>query len=1415
MTSPTPDSSPEKSTSRPRRRWLRVLLGCLISFLLLVTIAASVLHVVILPRLDDYRPRIAEIATRFVGHQIHIGKLSVIDNSPLRTTVVVEELQVDDLQGSPGLEVQRIEASLTPWSTLRLGVAHLTVQAPHLQAQRLADGQVTVASFPLSTSDDTTGDAGPALNWLLAQPSLRIEQGSAQWTDFTRDVPPLVLSQITASLTNNGNEHKLQVSATPPDGWGQPMTLISEWNHSRLHERSDWKFWDGAAYLDLPHLDISELRRYVGLGSGIELQRGRGSLRAWTDFQHMRNSTATMQATLDEVAVKLHPNLPAFALKNLESTWSIQAEKIDGDHGNYHLSTQQLDFTLMNDRRWPGGNIHIDIENGTTHADSRGSLKGDNWDMAIIGMLASSLPLGDAANKALRSYQPSGHMEELEVTWTGPLDQPVHYTAKGHANNLAWLSQKGAFDTKAKIHHPGIPGVQGANVVFDLNDQQGEMHVTMQNGRVDLPGVFDEPVIPFDSLGAKVDWQRNGDAIHVNIPQASFSSPDATGVLNLEWNTSPVPLGGNVNDRFPGAIRLDATLEKARANRVYRYLPLVLGDVARDYVKNAILGGDIRQARVRIQGDLNDIPSQNPKSQSVFRFEVPLQNATYRFMPTQLQARGELPWPTLTQLNGKLIIDGFRLMVTNAQGRFDTAPDMHIRELTAQIPNLAKDLTVEVSAKASGPLQQAMNLTRLSPLSTLAHNALDQATATGYTNVALMLGLPIHDMRKLKVQGGVELLGNDVRISPSTPLLSRSTGAVTFSETGFALRDIRTQLLGGAARLQGGLDPTGKTGSKVQFTAQGIATDKGLQNERGLPLVAPLAGYMRGQTQYNASLRFDHGVPELRIDTDLHGMELMLPAPLEKVAEQRLPVHIENTIVRQQRGLPAEDQLLIRVGDQALVHYVRDVSKKKPIVVRGTLAIGEEAMSSLPPMPDKGVQAIAMLDYVDLYTWTEVGNKVFAPTPTASSSNAPAHTEGDALEYLPSVVGGLVKTLHIDNRQFDDVVIGASRENRLWKTSLSAQQANGYAEYLQSMQGGPDSIMARLEHLTIPAVIVENFKELVRNTEDPLTLPALDLQIKNLDLVGYKLEDVNVLAGGGEHRVAGAPISDQDEHTNSDNAWRIHSLSARAPHTYIEGSGLWGNAPADPNSTHNSARRMVALNLRVESQNVGSLLDHFDLKNTADGGNGVVAGSVRWRGSPISIDLPTLNGLLRVDVRNGGITKVDLGAFKLLNLFSLPALSRMGQSSKGFSYDRISGALRLNQGVLSTDNAQVIGTSLANVQVQGQTSLIDQTLDFDVLVQPKVDFSTASLALATVNPLLGLGSYAAQWLLSQSINTYATQVMHVQGPWKNPVMTTVRGEEANRKAAAILSAEQAPSIAPRLWDWTPISGRNLRPATAP
>ncbi|MDO5653432.1 MAG: DUF3971 domain-containing protein, partial [Brachymonas sp.] len=1294
-----------------------MLAGCVLVLLL----AAVGLHVWILPRINDWRPTLEKTASNTVGLPVRIGEL-ITTRRGWQPDIELRDVRILDEQGQDALSIRRIETSLSAFTLLRAGFARLAVIDPVLQAQRLADGRITVAGMVLPQNQsesaiakkDNSG-AEAAMDWLLKQPELSISNGRVVWRDALRDVPPLLLEQVQAHLHNTGHGHALQVKLQPPQGWGQTVALQADWRHGLFKRPSNTDSWQGKAQLQLPELNVSQLRQYVDMGRHIKLEQGQGSLQVEMDFKGTSESVIKVDTRLDAVNVTLGKDLEPLALKNLESQLQMDYRR-NAVSDFYQFATSKLAFTTYDGDVWQGGNVRVSLNQPGEVDKTRGELQGDNWDIYVINQLATRLPLGDAVLNALKRHQPQGFVKELHVQWQGDINAPVAYAAKGSAQEVGWFATHAPVgkDGKPGI---GVPGLEGAHVAFDFTHAGGKMDIAIDKGHAIFPGVFADPQLYFDTFKAGLQWTVDGQKIRLHAPDIRVSNPDVEGQVQLVWHTNDeaAAQGGN---RFPGIMELQGELPRARAEKVVRYLPLDLGKEALAYIGQSVRSGDIRNAQVRIAGDLDHIPfgkdSKGVVHPGTFVFEVPLSNAEYQFVPAYLQDKGDLPWPSLVKLNGLLVIDKSSLSVRNATARFSIAPDIQINDLAAHIPDLGHDLTVSITGKLRGPMQQALDVTKNSPLARMIGNSLDKATATGASDIELDMKLPVMRMDDAQFKGIVKFEGNDIRLTPDTPLLTQGQGKVVFDEKGFAMQQVSAGVLGGRAQLEGGTVPAvkGQKQGGVKVQARGQFSAEGLRNEPSVGTIASIGKFLQGQSPYQADLHFRAGTTEMDLRSDLVGMRVDLPQPLGKAAGGRLPFQFVSKIAKVGRDKSGseqavEDALEVRFGDMVLARYGRELRGDDAHVLRGSVAVGTKAVAEPPPLPDAGVHALVYLDRVDSDAWMKVLETGWgeAAQPMVKAQKTPAGEDDAAVRrtdqyaagsYLPDQVAMATPLLVFADRHIENLVVGGAREGRLWKLSLTARQLNGYVEFLQSATGGPGSVKARLSDLTIAPANVEEVATYVRQTADPKSLPMLDIEAQKVDFLGYKMDKVVVRAGNTvQARPAGAELVDEDLLPGAQHAWRIHELSASLPNTTLRGSGIWGVATGSAQAGEglqlgDLAKRFVSLQVRLDTRDMGGMLAHFGQKSLARGGRGSLAGTIRWAGSPVSPDLESLDGHVRLDMRQGSITSIKPGAAKILSLLSLQGLTRLGDmGSEGFVFDRIHGTMRLAKGTAYSDDLAV------------------------------------------------------------------------------------------------------------------------------
>ncbi len=1345
-------------------------LGLLVAFWLLLAVAWGALHGWIVPRIGEFRPQIEARASQALGVAVRIGDISARSEG-LIPSIELMDVALLDGEGRAALRLPRVVVSLSPRSLLHWGFEQLYIASPDLDIRRAPDGRIFVAGLPVAQG---AGDSNAATDWLFSQGEVVIREGTLRWNDELRGAPELALSKVDLVLRNGNWRHSLRIDATPPEAWGDRFTLVGLFRAPLLRVRdSNWQHWNGQLFANFSRVDVSRLRHHANVG--VEVARGHGALRAWADIQRGQIVGGTADLALADVHATLGPDLQALELPSIEGR--LGGRRLQG---GFEFSTQALQFVADDGLHWPGGNLKLQYTDALGKAPAQGEFRADKLDLAALAQIASRLPLGATAHEAIATYAPKGMVQEVQAHWKGPLDALQQYQVRGKVQGLTLA---GAAPTEATR----TPGLRGADVDFDLTQTGGKATLSIASGALVLPRVFEDPVVPLDEFTANVRWQLEGQRIAVQANDIRFANADAQGQARMSWHTSDPARVAHAS-RFPGVLDLSGVLSRADGTRVHRYLPLSIPADSRHYVEQAVVAGVASHVDFKVKGDLHDMPFNDPKLGD-FRIAAKVKDVTYAYVPPSLLPNDTLRWPALTQLAGDLIFERSSMQVRGASGTFMGLPQTRLTKVEAQIPNLAHTV-VGVNAQARGPLPEMLGLMVTSPLARMTGNALAQASGTGNADLQLRLSLPINDIAQSKVQGSVTLSGNEVRITPDTPVMGRARGVVQFSETGFALSGMQARALGGDVRLEGGMRalPPGAppTEAAIQLRAQGVATAQGLQQTPSLGFVAQLARNATGSAPYSLALSFRRGVPELQVNTTLQGMALDLPAPLGKTAEALQPLRYEQMVARESlvstpAGAPLpplRDQITLELGAVGSATYLRDVSGAQPRVLRGAMGVGLLAGESAP-QPSEGVGANIRLGKVDVDAWERLFNQstgvggATRPGPTPVMGPGPA--ANPAMDYLPNVLALRASELTAEGRTLHNLVAGGLREGSLWRANLDAAELNGYLEFRQPTSGdmGSGRLFARLSRLNMPQSEATQVEALL--DEQPGALPAVDVVVDDFELRGRKLGRIEIEA---QNRTGDA----------AQREWRLNKFNISTPEASLTASGNWAvlnqARAAAAGAALRAPDRRTVLNFKLDIRDSGDLLGRFGMVNVIKRGKGRMEGQVGWIGAPFSPDYRSMAGQVNLNIEAGQFLKADPGLAKLLSVLSLQSLPRRltldfrDVFSEGFAFDFVRGDMHIEQGVASTNNLQMKGVNAA-VLMEGSADIDKETQDLRVVVVPEINAMTASLVATAINPVIGLGSFLAQVFLRGPLIEAATQEFRVDGAWSDPRVVRVprRGRE--------------------------------------
>lgn len=1348
------------------------------ALLVLAVIGMLVVRFVLWPRASVAREWMEREASSALHATVGIGSLETFWEG-WHPAFRAQRIEARDPAGRRTFAVQDVQARLSWRSLLRMQITFAVLHADRADVlvRRDAKGRLIVAGMPLSPD---TGDDSDFFDQLLSQGDIDFREGAVRWLDERQNLPEVALGNVRIRLRSGPTRHRVDASGTSPTLFNGPIKFHADFRHDLLARPGDWRHWHGQASWQVDTLQLAAVQRYVPVLAAAN--SGTLSSDGSVEFADGVFTRSQARLTGQQLDLQVRKDLDPLQLRSLQALATHQRDA----RGEHTVRFDTLLWQPLNPPTQPpsvpelaGPGIEAPANpTGTPRGlrnvtvgwalDKRDALrvlkiKAATLDLADLRSIATALPLPGSVLQPLRTKQPTGRVDDLDIHWQRDVSRwrpqasasaPVHFTGRATMRQVSF--GPGELPVVPPGHHPepAVPGVENLSGSATFSDDKGTLRIDSADAALLLPGTFAEPRVPLDRLQGTFNWTYRKQELVVTSDNVTFSNGDLAARVGGTYRHAP-------DTSRLGSLDLKGTLERAEVARVPRYLPLSISQHLRDYLAGALLAGSASNVSFALAGDLHDFPFR-PPHQGAFRVEVPVQNVTYQSAPAEAAHNppGRMPthpgeWPAFTNIDGTVIFDRSSLAFKVARAK---VMGVNLQDVSGSLPDMEDHnplLTIE--GKGDGATQNFLQYVEASPVSQWIGHFTKEARAQGNATLALKLELPLHEMHSTRAQGSVTFLRNDVTLIPQAPPLTDVTGALTFTHKGIGFDNLRARFAGGEIRPTGGTAPDGT----IRIQVAGTASAQGLRETtpEGSP-VAAVARALEGSAPYSATISVRQHRPIIQVQSDLTPMTVRLPAPLNKAAGQPLPVRFEMQPLAANNAL---DEITLQLGNVATARYEQRSGAGGIEVLRGGIGVRQPV-----PQPAEGVQANLALDQLDIDAWRHV----FA-TPTTDKSAAQIAAEHAAVAasapktstshnaYLPSRLSGRAQTLRILGRDFNAVRIDATRDGANWQSTIESREIAGAARWHAESAAVPfGELTMRLSRMSIPDAQEETAltESLARSSQE---MPSLDLVADKFDLRGKALGKLEIKARSQIND--GAPV------------WTLDTLKIEQPAATLTAHGTW-RIPRRLRGSDDPERRTL-LDFNLDLRDSGELLQKMGFAKVLDGAKGKLEGRVVWRGSPMSIDYPTLNGRMALNLERGQFLPVDPGLAKLAGVLSLQGLLHFATdlrsaTGRGTPFDSVVATGTITNGVARTEDFAVRGPQF-QVAMQGSANILDETQDLRVKVTPKVDATSASLAAAFINPALGLGTLAAQLILGDQVSkAFATQY-HVTGSWADPKIEKV------------------------------------------
>jgi uncharacterized protein (TIGR02099 family) len=1011
---------PSTAKKTRRRRWARGLAYLFLAACIVCGSGFALTHAWFFPWLGEHREWVAAELSEASGVPVSIDSLAV-DWRGLRPRLRLGGLAMNVGERAV-LRLEQVEATLAWMSLLRwMPYFHrLEIVGPELELGRGKDGVFTVAGIRIEPHAEKSGDP---LAWLFEQSHVVVRDAVLIWKDELRAAPPLRLDDVQFVFDRGLVRRRFELKASPPAALAAALDAsgeVSRYHSGALPEIA------GRLQIGLERADLGGWSAWVDYPFPC---KGRGSVRLWLDSDGGGESNASADVSLNEIETTLAPGLPPLRLDRLGGRlkWHRMPDGIGFGARSLWLDTEggktldplDFDFRLRRD---------------TAAAAIGGAFSASSLDLGVLASLAEYLPLDERARARLTEFAPAGRVRELRVSWDGD------------AVALRGWSLKANFEGIGLAANGIVPGMDGVSGWIEGDERAGRFMLSSRDAHVDLPRVFEHSRLAFASLEAKGGWRREDGRLTVALERADFANDDAAGTVSGRYWPADAGLGD---------IDLTGELTRAEGSAVWRYIPLVAGPNAYNWVKNAILQAHAASAKLELKGPLRKFPFRNGEG----KFSVAIEAGNGRLN----YAAG---WPVLEDIEAGLRFEGPGLTVEARHGRIFGA---RLAPVRVQISDLSLGV-VSIEGVAKGPSADFMRYIAESPLSVRLRGFPGPLQAEGEGRLNLKLTIPVREPAATEVRGDYRFVGNRVHLVGSGLTLESAEGGLNFTGDALSISAIRGQLLGAPCTLAGKTNATG-----LELRAQGRAEAQAVRKS----LDWPWLGWLAGTADWQAELVFGKEGNRIAVHSELKGLGSRLPAPFAKEVGEVLPLEVALTF-------PEADKprrFTAKLGDWLDAVLEQDAAG----VLRGGVGLNQSVM-----LPEAGIDIAASLDVLDIDAWQWSLDGGGADDQTSESAALPVANV--ALE---------AKRLRAFGNTFKNLALRARVDADGWRADIESAEAQGRIDWRENGEG---MVTARLRHLLLTN------DESGNGGAPRRRLPGLDVRAERFAVAGRELGQLEVRA---------------------------------------------------------------------------------------------------------------------------------------------------------------------------------------------------------------------------------------------------------------------------------------------------------------
>lgn len=906
------------------------------------------------------------------------------------------------------------------------------------------------------------------------------------------------------------------------------------------------------------------------------------------------------------------------------------------------------------------------------------------------------------SNARLRALNATGELNNLDMTYER--DPPTESEAAPPRYGLRVNFKRVGVSPVGRT--PGVTGLSGS---IEATGAQGKLHLDSDEIELSIPHLFRTP-LPADRLAADFEWTRSTTNVHVIGRDLTVETPDgnARAQLTLDLPQQGSPL-----------IDLQAQASNLNVASAPRYMPAgVMQRPLLNWLDAAFTAGRVKQAQLTLKGPLQQFPFRD--NSGLFLATGDIEGLTLNYQP------GWLPATSVhTQVE-------FRNTGFSAKASAGDINGLSMENATARMKEY-RDSELEIKAQVRGDLDNSLRFVQQSPIGPAIGDLFQQLEGRGATRAEADLYLPLKEFAKRRVNIEVQLANARAGLRGIPQQATALNGNLHVLNDAVTTASISGEFLQGPVAIT----TAPVTGNHYNVIASGHAAATSAAQFLRLPGFVKLNGEfdyrfsMPGYAQHNEDGRRSL----FTVDSDLKGLDIDMPAPVNKPAAMVRALHVE----ADSRTSDAM-QLRASLGELRSLIRLQHASDGWHFDRAGLRVDGIAA--ALPAQP--GLRIDGALNDFTLDDWLKLGG---------ASSNTAGNAGVRHVQDVLRAANVNVARFRLFGFEWSEVRGVLQATDQGWRVDVAGPQASGQVSVPYNFDGS-SPLVINMDQLTMMPTESSDGDGKPAKTQptDPREFPALLVDVRQFH---YGMHNFGSLHAAATRTAQGLQVSTMT----------------------INGSSFVGNG--NGNWLQTNAGQQSTLNLTIESTDVRDTMQQFKYADFIAAKHGKLEAHLNWAGGLEDNPLGRASGMLEIQVDDGQLLNVQPGAGRVLGLLSVAALPRRLKLDfrdvldKGLSFDSIHGNFDVMNGNAHTQNLLLRGTS-AEIGIVGRIGLGARDYDQTAVVSGELGSALpiAGAAIAA-NPVVGAALLLFTQVFKEPLKGVTRAYYHIGGSWDDPQVERV------------------------------------------